>query len=812
MACMDLNAHAAGLNLTFFQGEPTDYLFTLTDWEGKEPIDIRNGNIYGTVAGIRDTERWDIQVEPVPDSEDKVLTFPELKPGRYVWELWADWGDGNRNRLIAGAISVEASVQTWEEAATPPAGKRVLNVRISAGQEGTIKARILSSGFAAAMARSAAESAARAANSEQATAAAADGVQGIADAAKESAEAAAGSAKEAAASAQKAQEAEGKGSYELWKEHGHPEGTVDEFLESLKGAPGKDGIMTEEALNQIYARKDDVKKDIAATKEDAKTNVETAKTELKGLMASLKTNLEGQIGDKLIGNIKFGEVYETMEELPTAGMPQEGFEPGTICYVRNADEEGHGKAFIRTKSETWQDVHGDFSDMVRRAEFEEHTGNKSIHVNSEEKTQIKETAEKVKQLQDAVNFHNYGTSTVYEFVIDTNDENPFSRVLYPMGCANYGMAPAGMDFWHDVFMWGDWKDAFFMPRPVMLRFDGTEDYELNPDDYSLAKTMILSDVANPEYDGHAMMSWPQVWLRYEMDGRWMHVAIANKQAESGFNCFTHHNYEGKLVDRIYTMIYQPYKDTTVKGTSAEPLLRSLSGQTICLNNTGTNEILWAENNTQKADGKARWSLWDYGQWMMIQMLLTLMGKGTNHQAIYGRGRADGSGGVAKTGEADKKGLFYGTEANGMLKIFGMENFWGNYWKRMNGMCYSTTRGLMYKMTESMVDGTTQIGYARSGSDIDCNGYHYDIGTFGGSSGGYIKACTLNERGIFPKMTGAAEKTYWCDGLWWAGAGFAFVGGGCADGGLAGPFSAHLSDAVSHAYGGIGGSLSCKPNQ
>jgi hypothetical protein len=35
-----------------------------------------------------------------------------------------------------------------------------------------------------------------------------------------------------------------------------------------------------------------------------------------------------------------------------------------------------------------------------------------------------------------------------------------------------------------VFGYGDWKDAFFMPRPCMLRYDGTVDYYLDPNDYS----------------------------------------------------------------------------------------------------------------------------------------------------------------------------------------------------------------------------------------------------------------------------------------------------------------------------------------
>lgn len=34
------------------------------------------------------------------------------------------------------------------------------------------------------------------------------------------------------------------------------------------------------------------------------------------------------------------------------------------------------------------------------------------------------------------------------------------------------------------FSYGDWENAFFMPRPCMLKYDGTVDYYLDPDDYA----------------------------------------------------------------------------------------------------------------------------------------------------------------------------------------------------------------------------------------------------------------------------------------------------------------------------------------
>ena len=401
--------------------------------------------------------------------------------------------------------------------------------------------------------------------------------------------------------------------------------------------------------------------------------------------------------------------------------------------------------------------------------------------------------------------NNFVDAIIYEFTINPNDSNPATRVSYPAGCTNESFTPAKMNFSSGQFEYGDWEHAFFQPRPVMVKFDGTVDYELYKNDVTKkADGATTSDVANKSYAGNAMIAFPQVWFKFAMDGTLFHVYVSNKQVDSTYHCYTHYNKLGVLVDEIFIMMYQPTYDNSVQGTSANPLLRSISGQGICVNNSGTNEILWAENTNKKATG-ANWSLWDYGMFQMIGMLLTLMGKSTNVEATYGKGR-DSNNANNTTGECDQRGMFYGTQATGPVKIFGIENYYANYWKRCNGCCYSTTDGLRIKMTETTIDGSTVNGY-----NTDGTGYVHNTGTFSGSSGGYISQMTLNENGIFPKVASGSATTYWCDGLWWANGGFAIVGGGYGDGSLDGCFAVCLNNAVSSANGSIGGSLSCKPN-
>ena len=415
-------------------------------------------------------------------------------------------------------------------------------------------------------------------------------------------------------------------------------------------------------------------------------------------------------------------------------------------------------------------------------------------------------------LKDYVAARTWGGATVYEFVIDPSNSSPSTAVTYPAGCQNERFAPAGMDFASDKWRYGDWENAFFMPTPVILKLDGTELCELNPNDYTLKKGGGASGIADLATEGNAMMRWPQVWWKFEYEGRLMHVYVADRQVNETFHCYTHYNKNGVLKDFIYTMIYQPCKDTEHLGASTDkPILRSMSGQTIATNNSGTNEILWAENNNT-LQITANWSLMDYGMLQMIEWLAVLIGKSLDTQTIFGQGRSASGNELQTTGDLDKKGLFYGKNNNATsVKVFGMENIFANYWKRINGLCYSTTQGFKYKLTETTLDGSTKNGYAKAGDDTSTAGYLTDVGTLTGTTGSYISGYVLTPRGIFPKIISGTQTTYIPDGVWFAGtASFAYFGGCYLAGLLCGFFALALDHAVSHAGVNVGPTLSCKP--
>ena len=101
--------------------------------------------------------------------------------------------------------------------------------------------------------------------------------------------------------------------------------------------------------------------------------------------------------------------------------------------------------------------------------------------------------------------------------------------------------------------------------------------------------------------------------------------------------------------------------------------------------------------------------------MLINLLLLLLGKSTNSQTIFGFGNTETSSVVINTGKMNTKGLFWGSNnTTSGVKIFGMENWWGNQWRRIAG-CVVDNGIQKVKMTYGQSDGSTINGYNSTGS-------------------------------------------------------------------------------------------------
>lgn len=87
---------------------------------------------------------------------------------------------------------------------------------------------------------------------------------------------------------------------------------------------------------------------------------------------------------------------------------------------------------------------------------------------------------------------------VYGAFFDSAAESSTAAVTYLEDAV--GKTPAGIG--ENGFSYGDWQNAFFMPRPCMLKYDGTVDYYLDPNNYEIKaeeSTFSHSDYKAVEY-------------------------------------------------------------------------------------------------------------------------------------------------------------------------------------------------------------------------------------------------------------------------------------------------------------------------
>ncbi len=403
------------------------------------------------------------------------------------------------------------------------------------------------------------------------------------------------------------------------------------------------------------------------------------------------------------------------------------------------------------------------------------------------------------------------SKVVYGIHINPKESDPYNAVTYLNDAV--GMTPAKMG--STTFDYGSWENAFFMPKPCMLKSDGTVDYYLDPNDFTKKEDGTASDVANSSYDGNAMMEFPLIYYKFEQgstEGEG-NIYIANYQVDSDYKCYSNYDCDGNIIPHFYMAIYNG------TGTSK---LRSLSGVTAsttngCGGTTGQQEVdrATANNTTSKVE-------WYTDVWcdrVLITALLYLMGKSLDLQSTYGNGFVYGGESVANayvTGTHDTKGLFYGNTGSissksnlkTAVKVFGIENFWGHTYRRTAGLVTDSSSNYLYKMTYSTVDGSTGTGYNSSGS-----GYISQTSSIK-NTGGYVSKMQFGNYGLLGYSTSSSSSsTYYCDYWYVVSSCYAFCGGYANTNTSNAPiygFCVSLSNSFSNSHWFRSAALSCKP--
>ena len=370
---------------------------------------------------------------------------------------------------------------------------------------------------------------------------------------------------------------------------------------------------------------------------------------------------------------------------------------------------------------------------------------------------------------------------------------------------NKGYTPMHMDYNSGKMNWGSWKgDEFIFPRSCAVKYDTTVDYYLDENDESKKEDGTASDYKNTSYAGNMMVEFGRndtiIWKRYKPTGTSgvYDIYLADHKLDDNFTAYAFMRSDGKFAKHFYLPKYF--------GSSIDGRLRSISGTSGTVNTNMTTERSTAEANNISGDDS--WGLITKSMWDLYGDILTLLGMSTDSQTVFGYGFANGNKAAIANGTMDGKGMFWGeNDGKQGVKALGIENPWGNLWRRIDGWHQGDAGHTLIKLCKGTGDGTTASNF----SD-DATGY-IDIVDEGQACTGYISKMKYDTRGFrYPIACDGSETTYYADNKWTNTGAAARVGGTWGSGRRYGASSVALADTPSDSYFNAGSSPSCQSKE
>ena len=296
---------------------------------------------------------------------------------------------------------------------------------------------------------------------------------------------------------------------------------------------------------------------------------------------------------------------------------------------------------------------------------------------------------------------------------------------------------------------------------------------------------------------------PLAYIAMYEDANYEYLEVSDVKVNDNFQAIAHTKQDGTVLYEIFLAMFA--------GSLVDTKLRSIAGQVHIRSKTAAQEIAAAQANnpTARASGNTNgWYTRTWGQRMLINAFLILMGKSTNTQAVFGNGDsssyvddASQNYGMVTPGSVEamiKGGQFCGFTSTVLQhKVFHMEDWWGNQWEHIAGLINDNGT---YKVSFTGPYNTTGAAYAGAG----------DTPT---TENGYIKKNRCNRFGRLPILSsGGSSTTFDCDYSYLNNTqvDYASVGGSCdysSYPGCVGAFDLGLDSTAGYARWYFGACLS-----
>ncbi|MGA4517189.1 fibronectin type III domain-containing protein [Solibacillus silvestris] len=343
---------------------------------------------------------------------------------------------------------------------------------------------------------------------------------------------------------------------------------------------------------------------------------------------------------------------------------------------------------------------------------------------------------------------------IYGVRIDTTNSNPETAVTYIEDAVSSTPARGN----NGAFDYGSWKDRFPFNqiKPCLMKGEEVLGY-LDPNDFTKfvdgtsAKQTTKINYFKPLYphelNGHIMIEFPTIYWKIESLGNYTYVRYSDKQYDSTYKALAHTrgtSVRNKLYLAAFIASAQPMLNETEMREKRE--LWSATGDIAPI----VKGLTMNEARTMVWRNGPSYDLMGFHQLTMLQVLFLVMFKNRDSQSALGKGYT----GLTFTHQAGsaagstlKKGMFYGSNSYlEQVKFCGMEDLWGNYEERIDGLYVNYIGRLMIGTKNFNDNGVNYTDYGK----IEKGGYYPKD----------VQGTT--EKGFIPNISGGSSTTHYTD--------------------------------------------------
>ena len=361
---------------------------------------------------------------------------------------------------------------------------------------------------------------------------------------------------------------------------------------------------------------------------------------------------------------------------------------------------------------------------------------------------------------------------VFSAIIDFSMSNPDSMVTYADDAE--GMTGGSSDWWNQP-IYNTLRNCLLADGGEILGYLKKDNLTQYENGTNAPITTVGNDVMLeiPQKVGYSI-EW--------VDSQKLKVSVTDNPNDEAFNydAFSLDSYND--CDKIYIGVYKGY----CTGSKAY----SSSGKSVTVSQTIDTFRTWCRSRGKGYQQRT------YASVKLMQCLLIIFYKGLNSQANCGYGYvASGHSAGVSTGGTNGYGFMsevikstnptYMTDQNHQVKCFGIEDFWGNYWEFVDGLCSDSARNVLTCACAKDFD-TDGTGYDNNGN----GGVTANIGNYMNRPQGGSKA------GFTAQSVAGSDSTYFCDSAYLRASCLAFFGGHWDYTSFAGAFRLDVSTAFS----------------